>query len=73
VFSIEVSQIFNSVAYFVMEFRELSDGEWGVIAVFLPLKPKRCWRALSDDGSLINGILYVITAVYQLGCKFKVF
>jgi transposase len=56
-----------------MEFRELSDGEWGVIAVFLPLKPKRCWRALSDDGSLINGILYVITAVYQLGCKFKVF
>jgi transposase len=47
-----------------MEFRELTDEEWGVISSFLPPKPK---RALSDDRSLINGILYVVTT----GCRWR--
>jgi transposase len=50
-----------------MEFRELSDEEWGVISSFLPPKPKRGRRALSDDRSLINGILYVVTT----GCRWR--
>jgi transposase len=41
-----------------MEFRELSDEELGVISSFPPPKPKR--RALSNDRSLINAILYVL-------------
>jgi len=41
-----------------MEFRELSGEEWSVISFFLPLKPRRGWRALSDDRSLINGICF---------------
>jgi transposase len=32
----------------------LSDEEWGVISSFLPPKPKRGRRALSNDRSLIN-------------------
>jgi transposase len=43
----------------------LSDEEWGVISSFLPPKPKMGRRALSDDRSLINGILYVVTT----GCR----
>jgi len=50
-----------------MGFRELSDEEWGVISPFLPPKPKRGRRALSDDRSLINGILYVVTT----GCRWR--
>jgi transposase len=41
-----------------MEFRELTDEEWGVISSFLPPKPKRGWRALSNDRSLINAICF---------------
>ena len=50
-----------------MEFCELSDEEWGVISSFLPPKPKRGRRPLSDDRSLINGILYVVTT----GCRWR--
>jgi len=50
-----------------MEFRGLSDGEWGVISSFPPPKPRRGGRALSDDRSLINGILYVVTT----GCRWR--
>jgi putative transposase len=50
-----------------MEFRELSDGGCGVISPFLPPKPRRGGRALSDDRSLINGILYVVTT----GCRWR--
>jgi transposase len=46
-------------------FRELSDEEWGVISSFPPPKPKRGRRALSDDRSLINGILYVATTGFR--------
>lgn|GEM_PF-6692379 len=53
------------IAYFVMEFCELRDGEWGIISVFLP--PRRGRRSLSDDGSLIKGILYVVTT----GCRWR--
>jgi transposase len=42
----------------------LTDVEWGVISAFLPPKPR---RASSDDRSLINGILYVITT----GCRWR--
>jgi len=45
----------------------LSDEEWGVISSFLPPKPKRGRRASSDDRSLINGILYVVTT----GCRWR--
>jgi len=48
-------------------FRELSDEGWCVISSFLPPKPKRGRRALSDDRSLINGILYVVTT----GCRWR--
>jgi len=48
-----------------MGFRELSDEEWGVISSFLPPKPRRGRRALSDDRSLINGILYVVTTGFR--------
>jgi putative transposase len=47
-----------------MEFRELTDVEWGVISAFLPPKPR---RASSDDRSLINGILYVVAT----GCRWR--
>jgi len=50
-----------------MGFRELTDEEWGVISSFLPSKPKRGWKALSDDRSLINSILYVATT----GCRWR--
>jgi len=50
-----------------MEFRELRDDEWGIISAFLPPKPKRGRRASSDDRSLINGILYVVTT----GCRWR--
>jgi transposase len=50
-----------------MEFRELTNEEWGVISSFLPPKPKRGRRASSDDRSLINGILYVATT----GCRWR--
>ena len=45
----------------------MSDEEWGVISPFLPPKPKRGRRASSDDRSLINGILYVVTT----GCRWR--
>jgi transposase len=48
-----------------MEFRELTDVEWGVISAFLPSKPGRGMRASSDDRSLINGLLYVVAT----GCR----
>ncbi|MGB9729770.1 MAG: transposase, partial [Thermoprotei archaeon] len=44
-----------------MEFRELNDVEWNIIKTLLPPKPKRGRKASSDDRSLINGILYIIT------------
>jgi transposase len=47
-----------------MEFRELTDVEWGVISAFLPPKPR---RASSGDRSLINGILYVVAT----GCRWR--
>jgi len=34
----------------------LTDEEWGVISPFLPPKPKRGRRDLSNDRSLINAI-----------------
>ena len=43
----------------------MSDEEWGVVSSFLPPKPKRGRRALSDDRSLINGILYVVTTGFR--------
>ncbi|MGC9164297.1 MAG: transposase [Thermoprotei archaeon] len=50
-----------------MEFRELSNVEWNIIKTLLPPKPKRGRKVSSDDGSLINGILYVITT----GCRWR--
>jgi hypothetical protein len=49
---------------FVMEFRELSDGEWEVIR---PLLPPRATvgRPRIDDRLVINGILYVLVT----GCR----
>ena len=43
----------------------MSDEEWGVISSFPPPKPRRGRRALSDDRSLINGILYVFTTGFR--------
>ena len=48
-----------------MEFHELSDDGWCVVLAFLPPKPGRGGRALSDDGSLINGILYVVATGFR--------
>jgi transposase len=50
-----------------MEFRGLTDKEWGVISSFLPPKPKRGRRALSNERSSINGIPYVTTT----GCRWR--
>jgi len=47
-----------------MEFRELSDEEWGLIEPLLPSKAKT-GRPRADDRSIINGILYVLTT----GCR----
>ena len=58
---------FKETTKLPMEFRELSDEEWGVISFFPPPKPRRGRRALSDDRSLINGILYVVTT----GCRWR--
>jgi transposase len=47
-----------------MEFRELSDFEWGIIKPLLP--PRfRVGRPRADDRRIINGILYVLTT----GCR----
>jgi transposase len=47
-----------------MEFRELSDFEWGIIKPLLP--PRfRVGRTRADDRRIINGILYVLTT----GCR----
>ena len=47
-----------------MEFRELSDWEWGLIEPLLPPKP-RVGRLRADDRRVVNGILYVLTT----GCR----
>ena len=47
-----------------MEFRELSDDEWGIIKPLLP--PRfRVGRPRADDRRVINGIVYVLTT----GCR----
>jgi transposase len=47
-----------------MEFRELSDFEWGVVRPFLPPR-SRVGRPRADDRMVLNGILYVLTT----GCR----
>jgi transposase len=47
-----------------MEFRGLSDDEWGVIKPLLPPMSRVC-RPMADDRRVINGILYVPTT----GCR----
>jgi transposase len=37
----------------------------GCYFILPPPKPRRGWRALSDDRSLINGILYVFTTGFR--------
>jgi transposase len=47
-----------------MEFRELSDSEWGVVRPFLPPTSRVGWPR-ADDRIVLNGILYVLTT----GCR----
>jgi transposase len=47
-----------------MEFRELSDFEWGVVRPFLPPMSRVGWPR-ADDRIVLNGILYVLTT----GCR----
>jgi transposase len=47
-----------------MEFRGLSDFEWGVVRPFLPPR-SRVGRPRADDRVVLNGILYVLTT----GCR----
>jgi transposase len=46
-----------------MEFRGLSDDEWGVIKPLPPIS--RVGRPRADDRCIINGILYIPTT----GCR----
>ncbi|MDT7879208.1 MAG: transposase, partial [Candidatus Caldarchaeales archaeon] len=47
-----------------MEFRGLSDFEWGVVRPFLPPRSRVGWPR-ADDRVVLNGILYVLTT----GCR----
>ena len=47
-----------------MEFRGLSDFEWGVVRPFLPPR-SRVGRPRADDRVVLNGVLYVLTT----GCR----
>jgi len=47
-----------------MEFRELSDEEWGIIKPLLPPKAS-VGRPRIDDRLVVNGILYVLVT----GCR----
>ena len=49
-----------------MEFRELTDEQWGFIEPLLPPKAKM-GRPRADDRKTMNGILYVLTT----GCRWE--
>ena len=61
-----LSQNYLSFSFlvFFMEFRELSDFEWGIIKPLLPPR-SRVGRPRADDRRIINGILYFLTT----GCR----
>jgi hypothetical protein len=48
----------------LLQFREVSDGEWELIRPLLPPRA-RVGRPRADDRKVLNGILYVFT----IGCR----
>jgi len=58
-----VYYLVDRLVCFLMEFREFSDEEWGIIK---NLPPKsRVVRSRADDRMVLNGILYVLST----GCR----
>ncbi len=54
----------NIVETFFMIHKEISDAQWSAIAPQLP-KPAKTGRPRHDDGTTINGVLFVLTT----GCR----